>query len=145
MATSGGSSFSSTGKACSSTYNPPSQAEGVYLQNKVVGQQRLQISEVHFNEFRTCSSFSCWNVRFKTEVCACSGSASEAMVWIKEVGMVDSVMIFKSSRSNQEHHFTDFEVLDSKTATAPKEICQIHPSKWSYHSGKKFYMQSVFP
>ena len=52
------------------------------------------------------------------------GSASEGMVWIKEVGMVDSVMIFKSSRSNQEHHVTDFEVLDSKTATALIKISQ---------------------
>ena len=39
----------------------------------------------------TPSTFSCWKVRFKTQVSACSDSPSEAMLWIREVEMVDSV------------------------------------------------------
>ena len=41
-------------------------------------QQRLQISDLHFE-------------RFKTEVCTCSQFLTEAMQWIKEVELVDSV------------------------------------------------------
>ena len=31
---------------------------------------------------------SCWKIRFKTQVSACSGSPSEAMLWTKQVEMV---------------------------------------------------------
>ena len=33
----------------------------------------------------------CWKIRFKTEVCTCSQFPTEAMMWIKEVEMVESV------------------------------------------------------
>ena len=66
-------------------------AEGVYPQNYMVDQQRLQISELHYDKFSTLSTSSCWKTRFKTQVSACSSSSSEAMLWIKEVEMVDSV------------------------------------------------------
>ena len=55
------------------------------------GFQKLQILDLQFDTFPTSSTFSCWSVRFKTEVCACSGSLSEAMLWIKEVEMVDTI------------------------------------------------------
>ena len=35
-------------------------------------------------------TFSCWRIRVKTEVCACSGSSSKAMLWIKEVDDLES-------------------------------------------------------
>ena len=35
-------------------------------------QQRLQISDVHFDKFPTPATFACWKIRFKTEVCTCS-------------------------------------------------------------------------
>ena len=35
-------------------------------------QQRLQISDLHFDKFPTPATFSCWKIRFKTEVCTCS-------------------------------------------------------------------------
>ena len=54
-------------------------------------QQRLQISELHFDTFPTTATFACWKIRFKTEVCTCSQFPTEAMQWIKEVEMVDSV------------------------------------------------------
>ena len=37
------------------------------------------------------ATFACWKIRFKTEVCTCSQFLTEAMQWIKEVEMVDSV------------------------------------------------------
>ena len=54
-------------------------------------QQRLQISDLHFDKFTTPATFACWKIRFKTEVCTCSQFPTEAMHWIKEVEMVDSV------------------------------------------------------
>ena len=34
-------------------------------------QQRLQISDLHFDKFPTPATFACWKIRFKTEVCTC--------------------------------------------------------------------------
>ena len=62
------------------------------------GQQRLQTMELQFDEFPTPSSFSCWKITFKTQVSSCSDFPSGALLWIKEVQMVDSVDDFKSSR-----------------------------------------------
>ena len=71
-------------------------------------QERLQISEIHFDKFPTLSTFSCWKIRFKTRVCSCFGFPSEEMLWIKEVEMVESVDDLKSSRSIQGYtHFAD--------------------------------------
>ena len=58
-------------------------------------QQRLQISDLHFDKFPTPATFACWKIRFKTEVCTCSQFPTEAMQWIKEVELVDSVDDFK--------------------------------------------------
>ena len=60
-------------------------------QNSMVDQQILQISDLHFDNFTTPSTFSFWEMRFKTQVSSCSGFPSEAMLWIKEVEMVDSM------------------------------------------------------
>ena len=54
-------------------------------------QQRLQISDLHFDKFPTPATFACWKIRFKTEVCTCSQFPTEAMQWMKEVELVDSV------------------------------------------------------
>ena len=54
-------------------------------------QQRLQISDLHFDNFTTPATFACWKIRFKTEVCTCSQVPTEAMLWIKEVEMVETV------------------------------------------------------
>ena len=52
-------------------------------------QQRLQISDLHFDKFPTPATFACWKIRFKTEVCTCSQFPTEAMQWIKDVELVD--------------------------------------------------------
>ena len=62
-------------------------------------QQRLQILDLHFDKFPTPATFACWKIRFKTEVCTCSQFPTEAMQWIKEVELVDSVDDLRSSSS----------------------------------------------
>ena len=65
-------------------------SEGRFSKN-YVADQRLQISDPHFEKFLAPTTFACWKIRFKTEVCTCSQSPTEAMLWIKEEEMVDSV------------------------------------------------------
>ena len=64
------------------------------------------------------------SVQFKTEVCTCSQFPTEAMLWIKEVEMVESVDDLKSSCSVQGIHMPNFEVLDAKIASALNKIIQ---------------------
>ena len=45
---------------------------GDYSKNYGADQQRLQISDLHFDKFPTPATFACWKIKFKTEVCACS-------------------------------------------------------------------------
>ena len=89
-------------------------------------QQRLQISDLHFDKFPTPATFACWKIRFKTEVCTCSQFPTEAMQWIKEVEMVDSVDDLKSSSSTRGIPMPNYEVPDARTAPALNKI--IHNS-----------------
>ena len=89
-------------------------------------QQRLQISDLHFDKFPTPATFACWKIRFKTEVCTCSQFPTEAMQWIKEVEMVDSVDDLRFSFSIRSIPMHDFEVLDARIASALNKI--IHNS-----------------
>ena len=99
---------------------------GDYSKNYVADQQRLQISDLHFDKFPTPATFACWKIRFKTEVCTCSQFPTEAMQLIKEVEMVDSVDDIKSSSSIQGISMPNFEVLDARIASALNKI--IHNS-----------------
>ena len=76
------------------------------------------------DQFPTPSSFSWWKIRFKTEVCTCSQFPTEAMQWIKEVEMVDSVDDLKSSSSIRGISMPKFEVLDARIASALNKIIQ---------------------
>ena len=62
--------------------------------------------------------------RFNTEVCTCSQFPTEAMLWIKEVEMVESVDDIKTSLSVRGIRTPDFEVLDTKIASALNRIIQ---------------------
>ena len=73
--------------------------EGRFSKDYGTDQQRLQISDLHFDKFPTPTTFARWKIRFKTEVCTCSQFPTEAVLWIKEVEMVDSVDDLKSSCS----------------------------------------------
>ena len=74
----------------------------------MVGQQRQQISELQFDKFTILSTFLCWKRRFKNQMTICSDFPSEALLWIKEVEMVDSVEELKSSRSIEGKDFPYF-------------------------------------
>ena len=91
-------------------------------------QQRLQISDPHFDKFPTPTTFACWKKRFTTEVCTCSQFLTEAMLWIKEVEMIESVDDVKSSCSVRGIRMPDFEVLDARIASALNRI--IHNTRF---------------
>ena len=101
-------------------------SEGDFSKNYGADQQRLQISDLHFDKFPTPATFACWKIRFKTEVCTCSQFPTEAMLWIKEVELVDSVDDLKSSCSVRGIQMPNFEVLDARIASALNRI--IHNS-----------------
>ena len=94
--------------------------------SKIYGpdQQRVHISELHFDKFPTPTTITCWKIRFKTDVCTCSQFPTEAMLWIKEVEMVDSVDGLKSSLSVRGIQMPDFEVFDARIASALNRIIQ---------------------
>ena len=89
-------------------------------------QQRLQISDPHFDKFLAPATFACWKIRFQTEVCICSQFPTEAMQLIKELEMVDTVDDLMSSSSVRGIQMTNFEVFDARIASALNKI--IHNS-----------------
>ena len=92
-------------------------------------QQRLQISDLHFDKFPSPATFACWKIRFKTEVCICSQFPTEAMLWIKEVEMVESVDDLKSSRSIRGTLGPNFELFDARIALALNKSSRIPASR----------------
>ena len=76
-------------------------SDGDSSKNNGADQQRLQISDLHFDKFPTPATFACWKKRFKTKLCICSQFLTEGMQWIKEVEMVDSVDDLMSSSSTR--------------------------------------------
>ena len=60
---------------------------------------------MNLDKFPKLLTFQCWKASFKTEVCSCSGYPSEAMLWSKEVEMVDSVDDLETSQSTRGHRF----------------------------------------
>ena len=110
-----------TGASAGNSFDPK---EGKFLKKYGSDQQRLQISELHCDKFPTPTTFACWKVRFKTEVCTCSQFPTEAVLWIKEVEMVESVNDLKSSRSIKGTHGPDTELLDARIASALNKIIQ---------------------
>ena len=95
-----------------------------FPQNSMVGQQRQQISELHFDKFLNPQSFLVWKIRFKNQATTCSDFPSEAMLWIKEVEMVDSLDVLQFSRSVSGNNFPNFEMLDARVASALNKIIQ---------------------
>ena len=97
-------------------------SEGRFSKNYGADQQRLQISDPHFDKFTTPATFACWKIRFKNEVCPCSQFLTDAMLWIKEVELVDSVDDLKSSCSVRGFQMPNSQTLDAKIASALNRI-----------------------
>ena len=72
----------------------------------------FKVSEMHFDKFPDHSAFQCWKTSVKTEVCSCSSFPTDAMLWIKEVEMVESVDDLKTSQFIGGHGFPNCEMLD---------------------------------
>ena len=75
-----------------------------------------------FDKFPTPATFVCWKIRLKTEVCICSQFLTEAVLWIKDVELVDSVDDLKSSCSVRGFQMPNFEVLAAKITSALNRI-----------------------
>ena len=116
------------GQSGPSAKNSVIPSEGDSSKNYGADRQRLQISDLHFDKFSTPTTFACWKIRFKTEVCTCSQFTTEALLWIKEVEMVDSVDELRSSLSTRGISMPNFEVLDAKIASALNRI--IHNTRF---------------
>ena len=112
---------SDTGPSARNSLDP---SEGGFSKDYGADQQRLQILDVHFDKFPAPTTIACWKIRFKTEVCTRSQFPTEAMLWIKEVEMVESVDDLKSSRSIRGIHGPNFELLDSEIASALNILIQ---------------------
>ena len=81
-----------------------------------------------FRQILHTSNFACWKIRFKIEVCTCSQVPTEAMQWIKEVDLFDSVDELRSSSSIRGIPMPNFEVLDARIASALNKF--IHNSQF---------------
>ena len=86
-------------------------SEGDSSKNYGADQQRLQISDLHIDKVTTPATFACWKIRNKIEVCTCSQFLTEAMLWIREVEMFDSVADLKSSCSVRGIRMPDLKYL----------------------------------
>ena len=109
-------SRSQSGPSARNSFNP-SESEGRFSKNYGADQQRLHISDLHFDKFPTPATL---------EVCTCSQFLTETMLWIKELELVDSADDLKSSCSVKGIRMPDFLVLDAKIASALNRI--IHNS-----------------
>ena len=96
-----------------------------FPQNSMVGQQRQQISELRVDKNSSIPNH-CWFGRCDSRIKRLPGSdfPSEAMLWIKEVDVVDSLEELKSSRSVSGNTFPNVEMLDAKIASALNKIIQ---------------------
>ena len=109
-----------------SAHNSVMFCGGDSWRNYGTDQQRLQISDLHFDKFPAPATFACWKMRFNTEVCSCSQFLTEAMQWNNEVEMVATVDDLMSSSSTRGIQMPNIEVLDARIASALKRI--IHNS-----------------
>ena len=70
----------------------------VHQRNIMAEQPKYDVSELQFEKFPVPCTLHCWKIHFKTEVCSGSSHRKEAMPWIKEVEMANSVGDLKSSQ-----------------------------------------------
>ena len=69
-----------SGPSAGNSFDPK---EGRFSKDDGPDQQRLRISEPHFDKFPTPTTFAYWKIRFKTEVCTCSQFPTEAKLCVK--------------------------------------------------------------
>ena len=84
----------------------------------------LLVTVIILQKFFDPQSFPVWKIRFKNQATTCSDFPSDAMLWIKEVEMVDSLDELKTSRSVCGKNFPNFEMLDAKIAPSLNKTIQ---------------------
>ena len=101
---------------------------------------------MHFDKFHNLSTFQCWKTSFEDRgTFLFKLFSSEAMLWIKEVQMVDSVDDHETSRSIGGHRFPNLEMVDAKIASAVKKIItNPHVKKRVNQEEQKAQMQDRF-
>ena len=105
-------------------------SEGDSSKKHGADQQRLQISDSSLStNSSTPATYACWKIRFKIEVCTCLQFPTDAMLWIKEVEMVNSVDDSKSSSYVRGIRMPVFEVLDVRIASALNRMIHNSHSK----------------
>ena len=110
-------------------------SEGGFEKNYGADQQRSQISDPHFDKFTMSATFARWKMRVKTEACIFSQFPADAMLWIKEVEMVESVDDLKNFAFYQRNSWVKFEVLDPRIAIALNKIINNTRFKKKVQSG----------
>ena len=82
-----------------SAWNPPSHAEGARPQNfHGLNNRGIRFRKCISVNFLTLRTFQFWKTSFKTEVCSCSSFPTHAVLWTKEVEMVESADGLKMSQ-----------------------------------------------
>ena len=99
-------------------------SEGRFSKNYGADEQRLQIRILIVANSLHQRRLLVWKIRFKTEVCTCSQLPTEAMLWVKEMDMVESVDDPKTSCFIGGIRTPDFEVFDASIASALNRIIQ---------------------
>ena len=91
----------------------------VELQQKyMVGQHGQQLTVLQFDKFPDPQSFSAWIKRFKNQATTFFDFPSDAMSWIKEVEMVDSLYELKSPRSVYGEDFPINNIVQKRRAVS---------------------------
>ena len=116
-----------TGPSAGNSFDPK---EGRFSKNYGAAQQRLQISELHFDKFLTPTTFACWKIRFKTEVCTCVRNflrkrcnGSKKWSWLIQ-WMIRNLRVL-----TKELIVQTFELLDARIASVLNKIIQNTRSK----------------
>ena len=90
----------------------------------MVERTKHNVSELQLEKFPTPSTFLYEKTNFKTEVCSASDHPAEAMPWIKEVEMSNTVDDLETSQPISGRQSPNFETLLATIATALKKSIQ---------------------
>ena len=82
----------------------------------------IKSQKSHVDKFFDLATFQCRKTSFTTGVCSCSSFPTEAILWKKEVEMVESVDDLETSQSIGGRTFQNLEMLEAKIASALKKI-----------------------
>ena len=83
--------------------------------------EKKEAKNIEFEKLQNSNTFVICKMNFKSEVCSSSSYPIEAKVWINEIDSDRNMNELKSSSTILGRMIPDFEVLDSKIASALKK------------------------